>query len=196
LTRDCSIYDTKTHNTSLKYSAWQLSFQNVQNLSVKSKFHVEIHYRHSTLTRYISDPRNITQHRGDCRTVIWMYVSFVEFLVTIWLLDLLFLMILKVSSLHHLLCTPWHRYPQRTHQYSELYMCIQCNGMFTFEEKIPCAVVHCRVPSRFSYFLNITSLIGKSKTQLPCAVLQTVFSCKYYVFMFCKYCSLMSIILE
>jgi hypothetical protein len=86
--------------------------------------------------------------------------------------------------------------PDRTHQFSKLYMCIQCNGMFTFEEKIPCAVVHCRVPSRFSYFLNITSLIGKSKTQLSCAILQTVFSCKYYVFMFCKYCSLKSIILE
>jgi hypothetical protein len=65
--------------------------------------------------------------------------------------------------------------------------------MFTFDEKIPCAVVHCRVPSRFSYFLNITSLIGKSKTQLSCVIHQTAFSCKYYVFMFCKYCSLMSI---
>jgi hypothetical protein len=33
---------------SLKYSAWQLSFQNVQNVSVKSKFHLEIHYPHSS----------------------------------------------------------------------------------------------------------------------------------------------------
>jgi hypothetical protein len=29
---------------SLKYNAWQLSFQNVKNVSVKSKFYLEIHY--------------------------------------------------------------------------------------------------------------------------------------------------------
>jgi hypothetical protein len=40
----------------------------------------------------------------------------------------------------------------------------------------------CRVLSRFSYFLNITSLTGKSKTQLSCAILQTVFSCKCLCF--------------
>jgi hypothetical protein len=57
---------------------------------------------------------------------------------------------------------------------------------FDTANKISCAVVHCRVRSRFSYFLNITSLTGKSKTQLLCAILQTVFSCKYYVFMFCN----------
>jgi hypothetical protein len=28
----------------MKYNAWQLSFQHVQNISVKSKFHLEIHY--------------------------------------------------------------------------------------------------------------------------------------------------------
>jgi hypothetical protein len=33
---------------SLKYSSWQLSFQNVQNVSVMSKFHLEIHYPHSS----------------------------------------------------------------------------------------------------------------------------------------------------
>jgi hypothetical protein len=41
--------------------------------------------------------------------------------------------------------------------------------------KISCTVVNCRVQSRFSYFLNITSLTGKIKTQLSCAILQIVF---------------------
>jgi hypothetical protein len=39
-------------------------------------------------------------------------------------------------------------------------------------------------------------ILDNMKTQLSCAILQTVFSCKYYVFLFCKYCSLISIILE
>jgi hypothetical protein len=33
---------------SLKYDAWQLSFQNVQNVSVKSKLHLEIYYPQSS----------------------------------------------------------------------------------------------------------------------------------------------------
>jgi hypothetical protein len=37
-----------TWENNVKYSAWQLSFQNVQNLSVKSKFHVELHYPYSS----------------------------------------------------------------------------------------------------------------------------------------------------
>jgi hypothetical protein len=89
-------------------------------------------------------------------------------------------------SVHALAQIPWSNTPVLR------IVCIQCNGLFTFEEKIPCAVDHCRIPSRFSYFLNTISLIGKSKTQLSCAILQTVFLCKYYVFIFCNYCSLMS----
>jgi hypothetical protein len=92
--------------------------------------------------------------------------------------------------------TPQQRYPARIHLFSELLCCIQCTGLCLHCEQLSCAFVHCRIPSRFSYFLNITSLIRKSKTQPSCTILQTVFSCKYYVLMFCKNCSPMSIALE
>jgi hypothetical protein len=133
-----------TWENSLKYSAWQLSFQNVQNLSVKSKLHVEIYYPYSSrCTLHFWSTEYNTASRGlQFECLCRLLSSMGSVLVTIWLLDLLFLMILKFCSLHHLLCTPWHRYPYRTHQFSELYMCIQCNGLFTFKEKIPCAVVH------------------------------------------------------
>ena len=66
----------------------QLSFRNVQNVSVKSKFHLEIHLeihypnssrgnKHATFLFY--DSSNVTQYQGDSRTSISMSVSFVEF---------------------------------------------------------------------------------------------------------------------
>ena len=62
----------------------QLSFRNVQNVSVKSKFHLEIHYpnssrgnKHATFLFY--DSRSVTQNQGDSRTLISMSVPFVEF---------------------------------------------------------------------------------------------------------------------
>jgi hypothetical protein len=69
---------------SLKYNAWQLNFQNVQNVSVKSKLHLEIHYPHSSRwnkhnTLQLCDSRSVTQNHGDSHTSVSMSVQFVEF---------------------------------------------------------------------------------------------------------------------
>ena len=59
---------------SLKYSAWQLSFQNAHNVSVKSKFHLEIHYRHSSRWN-----KHDTYHFmliTQCNTKSWRYSYF------------------------------------------------------------------------------------------------------------------------
>jgi hypothetical protein len=42
----------------------------------------------------------------------------------------------------------------------------------------------------YEYILDIL------KTQLLCVILQTVYPCNYYLFIFCKYCSLVSIVRE
>jgi hypothetical protein len=119
------------------YSVWQMGFQDVQNVFVKSKFHFEIHYPQSsrwnkqdTVVTHFGAPK-ITQHRGDCRAAIWMSsVPFVEFhghgiksiLDTRLLLKFLFLL-----NNITFFCTPRHRYLNQTHQLSKLYMYIQCN---------------------------------------------------------------------
>jgi hypothetical protein len=91
-----------TWENSLKYSAWQLSFQNVQNLSVESKFHVKMHYpyssrwnKHWRVTFLIHGIQHsiagiaVLQFKCLCR----LLRSIGSVLVIIWLLDLLFLII-------------------------------------------------------------------------------------------------------
>jgi hypothetical protein len=69
---------------SLQCSAWQLSFQNVQNVSVKSKLHLVKHYPHSSRwnkhnTLQLCDSRRVTQNHGNSPTSISMSVPCVEF---------------------------------------------------------------------------------------------------------------------
>jgi hypothetical protein len=78
-------------------------------------------------------------------------------LITRSLLDILFLH--HHPFLHAFAQISWSNTPAL--QTAE---CIQCNSLLTFCEKISCSVVHCRMPSRFSSFLNITSLIGQNST--------------------------------
>jgi hypothetical protein len=53
-----------------------MSFQNAHNVSVKSKFHFEIH--HSRPSRQVTTcgAPDITQQSGNCRNAILMSVSF------------------------------------------------------------------------------------------------------------------------
>ena len=65
----------------------QLSFRNVQNVSVKSKFHLEIHYpnssrgnKHATFLFY--DSRNVTQNQGDSQCMCRLLSSMGSVIVT------------------------------------------------------------------------------------------------------------------
>jgi hypothetical protein len=67
---------------SLKYNAWQLSFQNVQNVSIKSKYTTLIPHDEINMPNYCLRFTQLTQNHGDSRTSISMSVPFVEFHVT------------------------------------------------------------------------------------------------------------------